>query len=256
MKTLFLAWQDKHRTATAHAASRAWFTIGRLEAEPVEERYRFAYTHGALAAQRQAGFQPLAAFPRFDQIYESAELFPPFQNRLVNPRREDFAEYIRRLGLDPGAPDPLEVLAITGGERQTDNLEVFPKILKRRDGSFVCKFFLHGSRHVNVTAQDRLARLRPGDRLQVALELNNPVAGPAIQLETTSDYFMVGWAPRYLVRDMLDAIAESPADLTARVVRVNPPPAPHNQRLLVELEGRFRAGFSPMESEEFRPIVA
>ena len=254
MKTLFLAWQDKRVKNEREEGSRAWFPIGRLDSESDDDHYRFAYTRGVLQAKEKAGFQPLDAFPNFDQLYESAELFPLFQNRLINTKREDYAEYLNRLDLSPERADPFEILAITGGGRQTDNLEVFPKIQTRRDGSFSCRFFLHGWRHVNEPSQERLQSLRPGEPLQVSVEMNNPATGVAVQLQTANDYYMLGWAPRYLIHDVLQAILGGPSDVSARIVRLNPPPAPHNQRVLVELEGRFAAGYEPMSGEEFRPL--
>jgi len=254
MKTLFLAWQDKRLRGEQADGTRAWFPIGRLDAEPEDSHYRFAYTRGVLQAKEKAGFQPLDAFPKFETLYESAELFPLFQNRLISTKREDYAEYLTRLDLSPERAGPFEILAISGGGKQTDNLEVFPKIHTRRDGSFSCKFFLHGWRHVNAPSQDRLNLLQSGEQLQVSVELNNPATGVAVQLVTANDYFMLGWAPRYLIHDVLQAISGGPTHIQARVVRLNPPPAPHNQRLLVELEGTFPAGFEPMSSEEFRPL--
>ena len=151
--------------------------------------------------------------------------------------------------------DPFTVLGITGGERQTDPLEVFPKITTDADGTFRCRFFLHGWRHVNPIAQERLSRLLSGESLQVAMEINNPATGAAIQLQTANDYHMLGWAPRYLVHDLLGAMSQSVADMRASVVQVNPPPAPHNQRVLVELEGRYPKGVEPMSAAEFQPVV-
>ena len=55
----------------------------------------------------------------------------------------------------------------------------------------------------------RLSRLHEGDALQVAVEVNNPVTGAAVQLQTVDDYHMIGWAPRYLIKDMLSALGES-----------------------------------------------
>ncbi|MDN5751986.1 MAG: hypothetical protein L0H15_01730 [Nitrosospira sp.] len=138
---------------------------------------------------------------------------------MLNPRRGDYAEYVERLALDPNHVDPLDILAISEGRRQTDNLEVFPQIQPRRDGSFVCRFFLHGWRHVSQAAQDKLLTLQEGDSLQVAIELNNPASGTAIQLETRNDYHMIGWTPRYLVEDLLQAL-KSPQDISARVVKM------------------------------------
>jgi len=256
MKTLFLAWQDTRGKGGARAPSRAWFPIGRLDAEPGAHLYRFAYTRGVLKAKEQAGFQPLDAFPKLEQVYQSEDLFPLFKNRLISPKREDYREYLERLGLEGEEADPFEILAISGGTRQTDSLEVFPKLQRRRDGSFHCRFFLHGWRHVNLASQERLANLQAGETLQVALELNNPASGIALQLQTGNDYFVVGWTPRYLVGDLLGAIAESPDRVAARVVRINEPPAPHNQRVLVEMTGRFRENFEPMSSEEYQLIAA
>lgn len=127
MKTLFLAWQDARPDGGARPGSRAWFPIGRLESEPGQGWFRFLYTKGVLEAQAKAGFQPLDAFPQFEKVYESGELFPLFQNRLISPKREDYAEYLERLALSPEERDPFAILAVSGGGRQTDNLEVFPK---------------------------------------------------------------------------------------------------------------------------------
>ena len=103
VKTLFLAWQDN---------------------EP-----------------NQAGFPLLIEFPKLKKAYRSSELFSLFQNRVMNPARPDFAEYLRNLDLTEGA-DPIEILATNGGSRVTDAYEVFPKIIKDDDGSFACRFFL------------------------------------------------------------------------------------------------------------------
>ncbi|MBL7938472.1 MAG: hypothetical protein JNL43_03855 [Flavobacteriales bacterium] len=253
MKTLFLAWQDKR--PVAQGGTRRWYPIGRLQNDVRAHLFHFDYTKGMMMAREQAGFRALDAFPQVDKHYVSSELFPLFQNRLMRREREDFPAFVERLGLDPDQFDPFEILSITGGERQTDPLEVFPKIEKRADDSFVCRFFIHGWRYVNKDAQQRMLTLLPGEPLQVTLEMNNPT-GPAIQLETALDYYMLGWAPRYLVMDLIKSIGEGYADLKAHVVRVNPAPAPYNQRVLVELEGRYPAGLEPMSAEQFQPVLA
>lgn len=256
MKTLFLAWQHTRPDPARRAVSRAWFPIGRLDAEPAKNFYRFTYTEGARRAEKEGGFAPLDSFPDLRGVYESAELFPVFRNRLIQPNRDDYREYLARLGIEGDEADPMEILAVSGGTRQTDNLEVFPKIMKHRDGSFSCRFFLHGWRHVNMAAQARLDSLKPGDALRVSLELNNPATGAAIQLQTADDYHMLGWAPRYLILDMLATIANAPNEVEASVLRLNPPPAPGNQRVLVELSGRFLENFEPMSSRDFQPLEA
>ena len=161
---------------------------------------------------------------------------------------------MKRLALDPRHTDPIDILSVSGGERQTDHLEVFPKIQPRADGRFVCRFFLHGWRHVNAESQARLARLSAGETLRVALELNNPATGAAVQLET-ADYFMIGWTPRYLVTDFLHAMSEAHRQVNAQVVRINREPAPANQRALIELEGILPAGVEPMSADDYQPLV-
>jgi len=248
MKTLFLAWQDT-------AATRAWYPIGRLDADVNQSHFCFGYTRGAEMAHNKAGLDPLDAFPDFGKHYEASELFPLFRNRIMGEDRKDFKEYLQQLDLTPEHATPLEILALTGGERQTDNLEVFPKIERHKNGGFHCRFFLHGWRHVCEPSQRKLMSLKAGDTLRVAIELNNPATVNALQLQTPDDYHMVGWAPRYLVKDLLKAISESPTDIGATVVKLNPVPAPAKQRLLIEIRGRWPAKYEPMSTAEFQPLA-
>jgi len=248
MKTLFLAWQDQIKT-------RAWYPIGRLDANPSKPSYRFCYIRGAEKAHREAGFEPLDSFPNFHARYEDKDLFPLFRNRLVAQGRVDFAEYVERLGLTPATADPMEILAVSEGTRQTDNLEVFPRIQRHHDGTFCCHFFLHGWRHVSGPAQERIRGLRPGDPLRIAVELNNPVTIVAVQIETPDDYLVIGWTPRYLIRDLVRTIDESPLAVSSTVVRLNPEPAPSRQRVLVELRGQWPAHYKPMDTPEFHPLI-
>ncbi len=248
-RTLYLAWQDRRREQ--RPLPREWFPIGRLDIADTST-YRFRYIQGAQRATQEAGFEPLLDFPRLDRFYESHELFPLFKNRILSSKRKDFARYVETLDL-PSSVEPIEMLQVDGGLRQTDNFEVFPKIEKEADGSFCARFFLHGWRHVNEDSQKRLDRLQRGDKLYMAIELTNPVTQLAVQLQTL-DYYMIGWAPRYLVEDLAAAIAET-RNYEASVVRLNPVPAPSKQRLLVELKGHW-AQHEPMSSADYEPLVA
>jgi hypothetical protein len=244
-KTLFLAWQD-----TAH--SREWFPVGRLDVLAAPAAYRFRYTWGAERARNRAGFTPLLDFPKLDQVYESAELFPLFQNRVLSSSRQDFRDYLKALDL-PVTAEPVEILAISGGTRVTDNFEVFPKLERGADGSFCCRFFLHGARHVSAAARDRITKLTPEEPLYVTLELTNLFDGVAIQIQTT-DYHVIGWAPRFLKEDLLEAMVHAPSGYRAKVVRLNPLPVPSKQRLLVELSGHWPER-EPMSGADFQPLV-
>jgi len=244
-RTLYLAWQDKART-------RRWFPVGRLDADLQRTDYRFRYIEGAEDARREAGFRELFDFPSLREDYHSPALFPLFQNRILTKSRPDFEGYLRRLGLSSDEIDPLEMLAVDGGFRATDSFEVFPKIIRTSDGTFRCRFFLHGWRHVSESAQRRIDDLRTDEPLLVSLELNNPASTLAIQLQT-EDYLMIGWAPCYLLNDLVKAMAEAGL-YEAKVVRLNPMPAPSKQRVLVELTGRW-LNHEPMSSKEFKPLV-
>ncbi len=242
MKTLFLAWQAPD--------IRNWFPVGRLDADPDDEKFIFRYTQGAIAA-KQFGFRPMPSFPQFGGSYRSSELFPMFKNRVLDPQRKDFGDYLRTLALDHD--DPIEILAITGGARQTDSFEVFPKIEKQPDNSFRCRFFLHGLRHMSDSAQKRAMVLQAGEELGISIELTNPKTGVAVQL-TSQDYEFVGWAPRYLVADLLKSLADV-SKIRATVVKVNPGDVPVNRRVLVEFQGNLPADVHPMTGEQFQPIA-
>jgi hypothetical protein len=245
LRTLFLAWQDKART-------RQWFPVGRLDVGNPASPYRFRYVRGAERAHDETGFEPLMDFPDFHRRYDSSELFPLFKNRVLTPGRKDFEEYLRLMDLDENA-DPVEILSVDGGYRATDSFEVFPKIERRPDGAFRCRFFLHGWRHVSESAQQRLQVLKPDERLQVAIELTSPTRQVAVQIQT-QDYHVIGWSPRYLVSDLVAAIAKAPGNYEAKVVQVNPVPAPAKQRLLVELRGHW-PDYDPMTKNDFEPLT-
>ena len=246
-RTLFLAWQDKEHT-------REWFPIGRLDADVASFFYRFRYTGGAKEAQEKVGFPPLWDFPDLEVDYRSSDLFPLFRNRVIAPGRPDRADYLSNLDL-PEDADPIEILSVNGGSRMTDNHEVFPKLVKGEDGNFRCRFFLHGWRHTNGEAQRRLECLKANERLNVAMDVTNPVTSLAIQIQT-EDYHMIGWTPRYLVRDLVEAMADAPDRYRAQVVKVNPVPGPSTQRVLIELSGHWSPDYEPMSSPEFQPLSA
>lgn len=244
MRTLFLAWQAPD--------SRAWYPVGRLDANTSHPDFIFQYTHGALTAQRD-GFHTISAFPELHRRYESTELFPLFQNRIIAHRR-GFAEYVQSLDMDVNNVDPLDILAITGGERQTDSFEVFPKLVKNPQNSFHCRFFLHGIRYCASTARNRALSLQPGEELRISIELNNPATTLALQL-STQDYEFVGWSPRYLVNDLLKATSEY-SQLKAKVIRNNNEVGtPMNRTVLIELSGVLPTDYEPMSSEDFAIIA-
>jgi hypothetical protein len=249
MKSLFVAWKNTQ--------GGGWFPVGRLDADIAAERYEFRYVQGALQAEKECGFVPFDSFPDFGKEYVSGELFPFFANRLQNPHRPSFPEYLRRLDLDKGqeaAFDPIEVLAVSEGRRATDSLEIFPKVERTEGGLFAIKFFLHGLAYLPRVAIDRILKLQPGEDLSIAVDVNNRATGFAIQLQT-QDRLIIGYAPRYLLNDLLQVILRCSLVSSAQISRVNPPPAPPRQRVLVLFKGCWPEGYQPMSGEEFRALA-
>lgn len=253
MRSLFLAWQAPERSPS----SKAWFPVGRLDVESQDEgeesHYRFRYTEGAMTAKSEVGFDPLISFPDFNKDYHSERLFPLFKNRVLSAKRSDFGEYVSWLGLDPSHADPITILAISGGERVTDNLEVFPKVEPSGDGSFRIRFFLHGLRHLSGQSQERAKKLEVGEKLRIMVEVNNPATRLAIPVHT-EDYQMIGWAPRYLVGDLIHCMPEAP-EIEATVAQVNSGHAPLNKSILIDYVGKAPVGCELMSTADFRPLV-
>ena len=244
-KVLFLAWRGKK------ADGQPWFPVGRLDVES-DTSYRFRYIGGVQRAAKRAGFSPLPSFPELGKDYRSSKLFALFQNRIMKPARPDFEEYLRSLDLHNNA-NPIEILSANGGTRATDTFEVFPKPEKDAKGNFTCRFFLHSWRYSNELAQQRIDCLKEGEYLYLTLELTNPETGLAVQIQTT-DYYMIGWAPRYLVDDLARAMVEGPVDYKAKVMRLIPQSARSKQRVLIEMSGRWNK-HEPMSSPDFEPLV-
>lgn len=248
MKTLFVAWNAQN--------ALGWFPVGRLDADVAGNLYRFRYLWGAMNAAEQCGFVPFDGFPKFEQQYVSGELFPFFANRLQNVNRPSFREHLRRLDLEPDANeafDPIEVLAVSEGRRATDNLEIFPKVERLANGIFTIKFFLHGWRHIHPDGAAKILSLQTGEQLGIAIEATNPATGFAIQIQTL-DRVVIGYAPRYLIEDLAQVTLQCPGQVRASVSRLNLPPAPPSQRLLVSFKGCWPVGYQPMSGEQFETL--
>lgn len=244
-RTLYLGWEDRSR-------GNDWFPIGRLDVVLEPLRLRFRHLKGAELARATGGFHIAPGFGDLRGDYYSTELFPTFHNRVMSRRRPDFEEYVSQLDLDPSAHFT-ERLAVDGGRRMTDTFEVFPKLIEADDGFYTCRFFARGFHHLDPRAQERIETLRPGDRLHVALEPTNSTGHPAVGIRTTDDH-IIGWAPRYFVHELVKAKARSDGTYDARVARMNPLPAPSEQRVLVEMRSRWER-HEPMSGPEFEPLV-
>lgn len=229
-----------------------WGPIGRLES--TGSGYRFVYTHGA---RTLPDFQPLAGMPDLRRVYESDDLFPVFKNRLLSTSRPEYEAYLTWSGFDPNQPpDPIAILGVTEGLRQTDVLELFPCPVPDADGCFLTKFFLHGVRWF-PTAAGRIRRLKSGEKLALMLDIQNPFDRNAVAVRTMDlhDRPLIGYVPRYLAHDVshLSRTCE-PKFMEIVVVRVNQD-APLQQRVLCQLKACWPEDFEPCMGEEFQPIA-
>ncbi|MDZ4659811.1 MAG: HIRAN domain-containing protein [Bythopirellula sp.] len=242
MNAVFVAWRNEK----AHSG---WRPVGRLVHE--EGLYRFCYVQGATLPD----FQPFSGMEKLDQIYESETLFPLFANRLLPSSRPEYEEYLRWSGFDPdNPPDPIVVLGVTEGIRQTDAIEVFPCPAPDAEGCYLNKFFLHGIRWVEPTVLNRIKLLEPGDVLHLMLDVQNPSDPNAVAVRTEHPSAMIGYVPRYLARDVWQLLYGCDGGTVELCVeRVNPD-APTQNRVLCRMSACWPAGFEPCSGDVFLPI--
>ena len=229
--TLYLAWQAPK--------SRRWFPVGRLDAEPEENasHYEFSYIEGAREARDAADFLMVPGFPELDAPYQSEKLFPFFENRLMNRRRPERAEYLRALGLNPARWDPVSELAAPFNHVHGNGFEVYPDIVPDNDGYFQTQFLVHGLRYTNPHSIERTERLEVGEEVRLSLELNNPVAGHAVTVKTV-DRYVIGWLPRYLVDVVYQGGGWLVSAPEARVAQLNLEGS-LSHRVLVDFSGQL-----------------
>ena len=246
MTTLYLAWQ--------HAPSRRWFPVGRLIRRRFDtEEFEFAYVQGARDARDLAGFRAIPEFPHLSRRYRATDLFPTFRNRAMNRRRRDRAAHLHELGLDVNECDELAELSVSGGRSHTDSFETFPGIEPDPTGRFHTQLTLHGLRHTNEHGVEAVQKLRAGDKLRVAAELNNPVTTHGLVVYT-QEYYMLGWLPRYIAEAIQQIGDWASLDADVAVAQVNRH-APLSQRLLVNFSGRLPPGMHPMRDlPQYQPI--
>ena len=255
---LFVAWRSESMGApgpgNATGGGPGWSPVGVLE-RTAQGGYRFAYTKGAHSL---AGFHPFPGMSDLGAVYESEELFPIFANRLMNARRPEYKPSLVWSGFDPdNPPDPIALLGVTEGLRQTDSLEVFPCPTPDSRGCFITKFFLHGVRYLPAPAIERIERLAGGEPLALMIDIQNPHDPMAVAVRTTDVHgrYLIGYVPRYLAYDVQHLCGTCHPDfIELRVERVNPG-APLQQRVLCRMNACWPDRFTPCGGQEFQTIV-
>jgi hypothetical protein len=241
MKALFVAWRSGEEAG--------WGPVGRLEFDG--NLYRFCYVHGA---RLLPSFRPFPGMDDLDQVYESEELFPLFANRLLSKARREYDDFLRWGGFDPNnPPDPIAILGVTEGIRQTDAIEVFPCPVPV-GGCYFSKFFLHGIRWQGPTALERIRYLRLEEMLCVEPDVHNPADSNAVGVYT-SDRVKIGYVPRYFAHDVRKLLSACGDYIQLSVERVNLD-APLQHRVLCCIRACWPEGFEPCNGDAFVPIPA
>ena len=152
-RKLHLIWQNPE--------SRQFVRVGSLSAL-VDGRYAFEYTADAHSAD---GFFPLTQFPDRDKTYVSSVLPAFFVNRLMSSKRASYPTYLQSLGIDSSELEtPMELLARTGGPRETDTFHLVDDLVEDAHGVVTTRFLASGVRHI-PGATDRLEKVESGQQL-------------------------------------------------------------------------------------------
>lgn len=235
---------------TGNHENGKWGPVGRLEHDGV---YRFVYTQGARTLE---GFLPFYGMEDYEMVYESDELFPIFANRLLPKSRPEYEAFLRWSGFDPNdPPDPISILGVTEGIRQTDAIEVFPCPVPDADSCYLNKFFLHSLRWMPPAAIEKVSRLNENEPLYMMLDVCNKWDSHAVALRTSDEErILIGYVPRYLAQDVSNLVSDCDPDfIQVFVHRVNLD-APLQQRLLCRMHACWPENFRPCAGDAFRPI--
>lgn len=242
LKVFFVARQNPD--------DRKWLPVGKLTVK--DNKYIFSYTKGALQSK---GFNSFGRMNKFRKIYESDELFPFFTNRILSEKRPEYVDFLRWLNLSSSSSTQLDMLALGGGKRGTDNLEVFQCPAKDERNRLTIKFFSHGISHLDTHTQKRVCDLLYGTRLYLMQDVQNRFDFNAIALRTDDPVALVRYCPRYLVDDVNSIIQETDAELiNVNVERVNAD-APMQYKLLCRLDAPWPTNYNPCSTDMYKSIV-
>jgi hypothetical protein len=235
-------------------SDRAYIPLGRLISGlgPDQPEFEFAFLNGVEDALSQ-GLGPLLAFPDITRVYRSDALFPFFQNRVMQPSRPDYSEFVRSLALEPDHATPMDILIRTGGGRVTDPFEIFECPVRNEIlQSYKTHFLVHGLSHLSDLSLHRISTLEPEQRLYVMHDCQNEYDDRALALRT-DDRVIVGYLPGFLLGEALQLWNQC-QDILCQVAKANPPTLPLQQRLLCRLETCWPEEHRPFAGKSFQPL--
>lgn len=243
VSVLAVTWQ--------HPFNRRISVIGLL-AKTFDGRYRFNYVQNVLSIE---DFQPLLGFSDLHRSYEATTLFPLFAQRVMDPRRADYTNFITSLGL-ADSPSPWEQLSHSGGRRAGDTLQLLPvpAPVEGKIDTWEFSFLVHGMRHIAgspriinglemcVTRDQQEAAIKSltsGAEVSLVPEPSNPQNELAI-LVSDKNSIPLGYVPDLFTADLSTLDLNN---LSCTVEVVNGPDAPWHMRLVAKLRCTVPAGF-------------
>lgn len=242
MKDIYIIWQD------ADDKNRMWHPVAKLS-KTQQNTYVFRYTKGA----KNTNFSPFPRMLDLNSVYESTDLFPFFKNRIFSKNRPEFNDFLRWT-LSSEDIDPLELLALLGGEKATDNYRIVSTPIES-DGKYRQKFFVSGVRYITKLAQEKLLTLGNGQELHMKYEDDNKFDQNAIllTLPQESQEIVLGYYPAYLNQDIRNLVGCNHPNqyCTVKVIQMNED-APSQYKLFCSIEAPWKKGFIPFKGTEYK----
>lgn len=243
MRHLYVAGQNLE--------TREWIPVAELR--EVSNGFELSYTKGA---ERLPAFSGLSRMQALDKVYYSRTLFPFFANRLVSKSRPDYQHYLRWLGLDRDAATDLDMLAVTGGIRATDNYELFapPKVKGR---CIEIAFFPRGLRYLSPSSLAQFADLSEGNSTFLLKDVQNTRDAHALAIRTERPHVMfLGYVPRYYCPGLTRLLDSAGKKVEGHIKRMNHD-APLDMKVLLSFQAAIPEHFDVFsEIDDLRPLAS
>ncbi len=212
-------------------------------------RYTFGYTCGALHLGARTQVVPLPGLPNLTQRYHSKTLFPVFEPLAAFDGSPAARERWRSRGLDPETDDALSMLALPTRLPTPQLLFTIPSIRGDLEGLFKCRFFVRGPGRGAPVADT----LVPGQMLRAELVTADDGRRQRVAL-TLPDGEFLDWAPEFLAVELVP-IWRSGLSLRVELLANHRLTSSPDEQLLMEIGGRWPAGYTPMNLLVYTPIV-
>ncbi|MCB1624724.1 MAG: hypothetical protein KDI32_09060 [Pseudomonadales bacterium] len=212
-------------------------------------RYVFGYTCGALHLGARTHVVPLPGLPNLTQRYQSKTLFPVFLAALDLHRADDLRAALRARRLDLDAADFLSMLAVPTRLHTPQMLVTVPSLRGDHEGAFRCRFFTPGP----ARSAPPIGALTVGQLLRVNLVQADGGKRRRVEIVTANGEF-IDWLPEFLVAELVP-VWRSGLSLRVELLANESHATARDERLLIELSGRWPDGYTPMQLLVFSPIV-